>query len=124
MDSRGFVASYGTRWVSRANSAVSGVGSLNASERKRRAREIVQQSGVDTPEYFERTVLSNTGITFGEQAVVWFALMSNPRRIGKNGLPTSKGTLDTWNGIVERCKTEFGDLPLAALCMTNSPLRT
>src|SRR5271169_6022943 len=41
---------------------VSGVGSLNASERKRRAREIVQQSGVDTHEHFERTVLSKTGI--------------------------------------------------------------
>jgi hypothetical protein len=72
---------------------VSGAGSLNTSERKRRAREIVQESGADTVEHFERTVLSNTGITFGEQADVWFALMSNPRRIGKNGLPTSNRLL-------------------------------
>ena len=101
---------------------VSGAGRLNASERKRRAREIVQESGADTVEHFERIVLSNTGITFGEQADKWFALMSNPRRIGKNGLPTSKGTLDTWDGIVERCKTEFGNLPLRSLVQDQQPV--
>ena len=73
---------------------VSGIGSLNASERKRRAREIVQKSGADTVEHFERTVLSQTGIIFREQADAWFDVMSNPRRIGKKtGLPTAASTL-------------------------------
>lgn len=101
---------------------VSGVGSLNASERKRRAREIVQQSGADTVEHFERTVLSNSGITFGEQADMWYAFMSNPRRQGKNGLPTAQSTLDTWKGIVERIKEELGDIPLSTLVQDQQPV--
>ena len=47
---------------------VSGAGSLNASERKRRAKQIVQESGADTVEHFERTVLHQLGVTFREQA--------------------------------------------------------
>ena len=61
---------------------VIGPGSLGASARERRAREIVQQSGADTVEHFER-VVARTGVTFGEQADTWYAIMSNPRRVGQ-----------------------------------------
>src|ERR1700693_1433843 len=83
---------------------VAGPGSMTESARERRAKEIVQRSGADTVEHFERVVLSVTGITFREQADTWYAFMSNPRRQGKNGLPTAQSTLDTWKGIVERLK--------------------
>jgi len=101
---------------------VSGPGSLGKSARERRAKEIVQQSGADTVEHFERVVLSVTGITFREQADTWYAFMSNPRRQGKNGLPTAQSTLDTWKGIVERMKEELGDIPLSALVQDQQPV--
>jgi integrase len=101
---------------------VSGLGSLSASARKRRAREIVQASGADTQQLFDRVVLSNVGITFGEQADAWYDLMSNPRRQGRNGLPTAQSTLDTWKGIVQRLKQELGDVPLSALVDDQQPV--
>jgi integrase len=102
---------------------VAGLGSMTESARERRAKEIVQQSGADTVEHFERVVLSVTGITFREQADTWYAFMSNPRRQGKNGLPTAQSTLDTWKGIVERMKKEeLGDIPLSALVQDQQPV--
>src|SRR5712664_4967835 len=50
---------------------VSGPGKLSASERERKAKEIIAVSGVDTVEHFEKVVQSNHGVTFREQAKVW-----------------------------------------------------
>jgi hypothetical protein len=53
---------------------------------------------------------------------MWYAFMSNPRRQGKNGLPTAQSTLDTWKGIVERVKKELGDIPLSTLVQDQQPV--
>ena len=102
---------------------ISGPGSLNASQRKRRAKEIVQQSGADTQEHFDRVVLGSTSLTMREQADSWYAHMSNPRRIGKNGLPTAQSTLESWACIIDEIKADkLGDVPLSALVEDQQPV--
>ena len=102
---------------------VSGAGSLSESARKRRAREIVQRSGADTVEHFQKAVLSEIGITFRQQSETWFAYMENPRRAnGKSGLPTAASTLATWSGIVRKLNDALGDLPLCALVQNQQPV--
>jgi integrase len=101
---------------------VIGPGSLSASARERRAKELIAASGADTQEHFDRVVKSQTGVTMREQADAWYSLMSNPRRIGKNGLPTAQSTLDSWKGIVERIKQELGEVPLFALVDDQQPV--
>src|ERR1700722_19831556 len=59
---------------------ISGPGLLSKSERKRRAREIIQASGVDSAERFNEVVKQDTGTTFREQSVVWLT----PRLIEMN----------------------------------------
>src|SRR6202453_3833356 len=86
----------------------SGAGKLSASERKRRAKEIIEASGADTVEYFEKIVRSNHGITFREQAEIWLEQMKNRKR-----RPVAPSTLENW----ERClrnwlNPNIGDLPL------------
>jgi hypothetical protein len=49
---------------------ISGPGNLSASERKRRAKEIIEASGADTAEHFEKVVRSNHGVKFREQAEI------------------------------------------------------
>src|SRR6266478_222345 len=46
---------------------LSGPGKLSASERERRAKEIIVASGADSVEHFEKVVQSNHGVTFREQ---------------------------------------------------------
>ncbi len=50
---------------------ISGPGSLSASERKRKVKEIIAASRADTAEYFEKVTGSKHGITFREQAGIW-----------------------------------------------------
>lgn len=48
---------------------ISGPGSLSASERKRRAREIIASSGADTVEHFNKVVKQKSCTTFRSKAV-------------------------------------------------------
>ena len=57
---------------------ISGPGSLNRSERERRAREIIADAQVDTAQYFNRVVKQQVGVTFNEQSKIG----SNNRRRG------------------------------------------
>ncbi len=50
---------------------ISGPGKLSASERKHKAKEIIEASGADSVEHFEKVVRSNRGITFRERAEIW-----------------------------------------------------
>jgi len=59
---------------------ITGPGKLSASERQRKAKEIIAASGADTVEHFEKVVRSNHGLTFREQAVIWMKQMQNRRR--------------------------------------------
>lgn len=49
---------------------ISGPGLLSKSERKRKAREIIQASGADSAEYFKEVVKQDTGVTFREQSEI------------------------------------------------------
>src|SRR5579864_543447 len=59
---------------------ISGPGLLSKSERKRRAREIIQASGVDSAESFNEVVKQDTGTTFREQSIVWLRQLQNRKR--------------------------------------------
>jgi len=54
---------------------ISGPGSLNRSERERRAREIIAEAQVDTAQYFNRVVMSNSTSV---------SRLKNSRRFGSN----------------------------------------
>ena len=83
---------------------------------------MIAASGVDSKEHFDRVVKVQTGVTMREQADAWYSLMSNPRRVGKNGRRTALSTLDSWKGIVESIKTELGGIPLSALVQNQQPV--
>jgi hypothetical protein len=57
-----------------------GPGLLSKSERKRKAREIIQASGADSAEYFNEVVKRDTGVTFREQSEIWLHQMQNRKR--------------------------------------------
>ena len=70
---------------------ISGPGSLSASERKRKVKEIIAASRADTAEYFEKVTGSKHGITFREQAGIWLEQMKNRKR-----KPVAPSTLTNW----------------------------
>jgi integrase len=91
---------------------ISGPGLLSKSERKRKAREIIQASGADSPEYFHKVVKpSPVGITFRDQSKIWLEHSQNRRRnsIGNSYAVTIQGALDKWILPV------IGDLPLGSV---------
>ena len=90
---------------------ISGPGKLSGSERKRRAKEIIEASGADTAEHFEKVVRSNHGTTFREQAEIWLEQLKNRKR-----KPVAPSTLENW----ERClrnwlNPNIGDMPLDSI---------
>jgi len=90
---------------------ISGPGKLSVSERKHKAKEIIEASGADTAEHFEKVVRSNRGITFREQAEIWLEQMKNRKR-----KPVAPSTLENW----ERClrnwlNPNIGDIPLDSI---------
>jgi len=91
---------------------IAGPGKLSASERERKAKEIIAASGVNTEEYFNKVVLqSNHGVTFREQAATWLDKMRNRKR--KPVVPT---TLVTWSCAVDKwLNPNIGDLPLESV---------
>jgi integrase len=87
---------------------ISGPGKLSASERKRRAKEIIAASGADTAEHFEKVVCSNPGITFREQAEIWLEQMKNRKR-----KPIAPSTLTTWECCLANwLNPNIGHVPL------------
>ena len=68
---------------------ISGAGSLkNAKDRKERAKRIIYESGVDSPEYFDKVVrqISSGGVTFREQSEICLKHLQTRKRepIGEN----------------------------------------
>ena len=88
---------------------ISGPGLLSKSERKRKAREVIQASGADSAEYFNEVVKRDTGVTFREQSEIWLHQMQNRKRrpIRQSYAVTIQGALDKWILPV------LGNLPLA-----------
>lgn len=90
---------------------ISGPGKLSASERKRKAKEIIAASGADSAEYFESVLQSNEGTTFREQAAIWLGQMRNRRR-----KPVAPSTLENWEGCLENwLNPNIGDMPLDSI---------
>ena len=89
---------------------ISGPGSLSKSERERRAREIVAESGADTEEYFQKVVKKKGGgVTFREQAKWWLNHVQNRRR-----KPIALSTLELWEACLNNwINPNIGDLPLS-----------
>jgi integrase len=89
-------------------SPISGPGSLNRSERERRAREIIADAQVDTAQHFNRVVKQQVGVTFEEQSKIWLGQSQTRRRkpIRTSTVPTIQAALDKW------ILPEVGHLPL------------
>src|ERR1700722_50834 len=90
---------------------ISGPGLLSKSERKRRAREIIQASGVDSAERFNEVVKQDTGTTLRDQSLVWLRQLQNRKRrpIRNSYAVTIQGALDKW------ILPAIGSLPLASV---------
>jgi integrase len=87
---------------------ISGPGKLSASERKRKAKEIIAASGADTAEQFEKVVYSTHGIRFREQAEIWLEQMKNRKR-----KPVAPSTLATWESCLGNwLNPNIGHMPL------------
>jgi len=89
---------------------ISGPGCLSKSERKRKAREIIQASGADSPEYFSQVVQPNPGgFTFREQSETWLqqSLTRKRKPIRASSAEDIQRALDKW------ILPEIGDLPLS-----------
>jgi integrase len=87
---------------------ISGPGSMNRSERERRAKQIIAESEVDTTQYFNRVVRQQTGTTFKEQSKFWLEQSQTRRRkpIRSTTVPTIQGALNKW------ILPEIGHLPV------------
>jgi hypothetical protein len=59
---------------------ISGPGRLSKSERERRAREIIAESGADTLEHFDEVVRQAQGVTFREQTKWWLDHVQRRKR--------------------------------------------
>jgi hypothetical protein len=59
---------------------VNGPGSLNKSERKRRAQEIIAEFGANSEEVFRKAEAMNLGTSFKEQAERWFKEVQTRKR--------------------------------------------
>ncbi len=89
---------------------ISGVGRLSTSERKRRAREIIRESGADSVEFFSTVVQQrkNDGVTFKDQSSVWLERLRARKR-----KPVEPGTIDEWDRILNKeINPEIGDYPI------------
>ena len=77
---------------------ISGPGLLSKSERKRKAREIIQASGVDSAERFNEVVKQDIRVTFREQSIVWLRQLQNRKRrpIRNSYAASIQGALDKW----------------------------
>ena len=92
---------------------ISGPGKLSASERERRAKEIIVGSKVDTQEYFDKVVTQSSAaaVTFREQAKTWLEGMRNRKR-----KPLAPSTIAGWScGLDIWINPNIGDLPLGSV---------
>jgi integrase len=90
---------------------ISGPGSLSASERKRKAKQIIAASGADTEEHFEKVVVASLGTTFRQQANWWLEYMRTRKR-----KPVASATLDAWENCLKNwLNPELGDVPLESV---------
>jgi integrase len=99
---------------------VSGPGSMTKSERLRKAKEIVQQSGADTEEHFKKCEVmsvANLGVTFRQQSEYWLEHIQTRKRN-----PIKPKTAANWKSHLNKwILPHLGDMPLGMV--TNSTLK-
>jgi len=90
---------------------ISGIGKLSKSERTRRAREIVAESGADSVEHFNKVVHQQKKdcVTFRQQASRWLEHLRKRKR-----KPVEPGTIAEWERILNKdINPEIGDYPIS-----------
>jgi integrase len=88
---------------------VAGVGSMNKFERRRRAREIIAESGADSAELFNKVQAVNLGVTFQQQADWWLRSMQKRKR-----KPIKPATMKGWeNHLKKWLIPNLGAMPVA-----------
>ncbi len=88
---------------------ISGPGLLTIPEIERRAKEIIQKSGADSPEYFARVEAINQGTTFRQQAECWIDHIQIRKR-----KPIARATASGYRSSLNKWLIpNLGDLPLA-----------
>jgi len=90
----------------------SGLGLLTASERKRKAKEIIAASGADKPETLQVYVASFSGTTFRRQSETWLC-EARKRKVAPSTLHNWERSLENWILPASIFGTPFGDLYLA-----------
>ncbi|MGB9513336.1 MAG: hypothetical protein WBU20_16765, partial [Candidatus Acidiferrum sp.] len=88
---------------------ISGPGHLTKSERERKAKEIIAESGADTPECLAHAEGISSGVTFREQAAWWIEHVQQRKR-----KPIAPATVESWRGCLDTwILPNLGDLPLS-----------
>jgi integrase len=86
---------------------VSGPGSLNKFELKRRMKEIIAESGADTDAVFKKAEAVNLGTTFKERSTKWLEQIQTRKRN-----PIKPRTADSWTGYLKYINQQIGETPL------------
>jgi integrase len=93
-----------------------GLGSMTKQERKRRAKEIIAESGADSERHFNKVEAVNLGVTFRQQAA-WFLDHVKTRK----RKPVKPATATSWTSHLAWINRVLGDMPLASV--NNSALK-
>ncbi len=85
-----------------------GPGSLNASERSRRLKQILAASGANSEEVFREAEAANLGITFKEQSGAWLQSVQSRKR-----KPIKLRTAEAWTSHLKYVNGKIGQMQLA-----------
>jgi integrase len=86
---------------------VAGPGAMTPAERKRRAREIVHESGANSEQYVRAVFAENLSVTFREQADSWIRHVETRKRN-----PVKPRTIGNWKSHLAWILPHIGDVPL------------
>src|SRR5882724_2685294 len=90
---------------------ISGPGHLTKSERERKAKEIIAESGADTPECLAHAEGISCGVTFRQQAAWWINHVQQRKR-----KPIAPATVESWRGCLDTwILPNLGDVPLSSV---------
>jgi integrase len=99
---------------------VAGPGALSASERKRRGREVIAESGADTVEHFNEVVKGQRAdvLTFEQQSKRWIEHLQKRKR-----KPVASSTIEDWERTLRNwINPHIGDCAVADV--NNAVLKT
>ena len=89
----------------------SGPGKMGLNERRRRATEIIAESGADTEKHFRTVEAVNLGVTFEQQAEM-FMTNSQTRKLD----PIKPATAKTWEICLKKwLNPHLGKMPVSAV---------